>query len=331
MSNLIQYRRQEKPLPHELLVMYRKRSGLTQVVLANQLEFKSSKMLQLWENGYQLPIANRLKKLIGIYYSLGVFTSGKEYQEVRELWGIVQDTFDSRSENYQTYPIFDENWFENLRPAAPVTLATTNPPPLHLTHPNNLPIPGTLLIGRKQELERLSQLLRQEKTRLVTLTGAGGTGKTRLGLQVALLLLGDFAHGVYFIELAATHDPALVLENIAGVLGVKESSNLLEHLQEFLRERQILLVLDNFEQIITAASQVAALLEAASGLKVLVTSRLVLRLYGEQEFNLLPLQVPPTPSPRIRYSATGRYRIGAIVCRTCAAGEVGFYPLGGKC
>ncbi len=294
MSNLVQYRREKKPLPHELLFMYRQRANLTQVELAELLDLKSSKMMQLWENGYRLPAATRLKKLIEVYYQREVFTHNKESQEVHELWANVKDAFDARAETYQTYPIFDELWFENLQslqaPASP--LSQNNPPSLHLTRPNNLPTPTTALIGREREIEKIGELLAQSRIRLLTITGPGGVGKTRLSLQAANRLLGDFEHGVFIVGLAAIYDPALVLIQIAQVLGIKETGDLLQSLQAYLRDRQILLVLDNFEQIVGASDSLMALLEMAPRLKLLITSRIVLRLYGEHEFNVSPLQIP---------------------------------------
>jgi predicted ATPase/class 3 adenylate cyclase len=160
--------------------------------------------------------------------------------------------------------------------------------------PNNLPLQPTPLLGRERETAAVQGLLRRLDLRLVTLTGPGGTGKTRLGLQVAANLLDDFPDGVFFVDLAPIRDPDLVLSTIAQVLGVQESGGqpLLEALKAYLREKQILLLLDNFEQVIAAAPTVGELLSTCRGLKVLVTSREALRLRGEQEFPVPPLPVP---------------------------------------
>ena len=166
-------------------------------------------------------------------------------------------------------------------------------PPLRTldARPNNLPLQATPLIGRDREIASASALLRRGDTRLLTFTGPGGTGKTRLALQVGAELLGEFADGVYFVELDRISDPTLVASTIAHTLGIKEAGGqpLLESLKAELRARQALLVLDNFEQVATAAPLLADLLRAAPRLKFLVTSRIVLHLYGEHEFPVPPL------------------------------------------
>src|SRR5207249_11642224 len=117
----------------------------------------------------------------------------------------------------------------------------------------------TPLIGREKEVATISQLLRSEGVRLVTLTGPGGTGKTRLALQVTAELSDLFADGIYFVDLAPVSDPALVITTITQSLGLREEGGqpLLEHLKEKLRQKQMLLLLDNFEQVINAAVQMA--------------------------------------------------------------------------
>ncbi len=156
-----------------------------------------------------------------------------------------------------------------------------------------LPAPLTPLLGREQEVDTLQQLLRHTGIRLVTLTGPGGVGKTRLALQVATGLLEDFAD-VFFVPLSSLLDSALVPSALARVLGLKEAETqpLLEQLKEYLRQRRILLVLDNFEHVLPAAPPISELLVACPALQVLVTSRAVLHLSGEQQFPVLPLPVP---------------------------------------
>jgi len=163
---------------------------------------------------------------------------------------------------------------------------------------NNLPAQPTPLVGRERELEEILALLRSSHVRLLTLTGPGGTGKTRLGLQAAAELTDEFEDGVFFVALAAVADPSLVAPTITRTLGLAESGNqpAEELLEDYLRDRQVLLVLDNFEQILESASLLDALLSVAPGLKVLATSRTPLGLYGEHEFPVGPLSLPDTGS-----------------------------------
>jgi len=159
---------------------------------------------------------------------------------------------------------------------------------------NNLPAQPTPLVGRERELGEVRDLLRGEGVRLLTLTGPGGIGKTRLGLQVAADLLDEFEDGVFFVELAPITDPALVASAIAEALGVVEAGDqpLEEVLKDYLRDKELLLLLDNFEQVLGAAQRGGKLLSACPKLKVLATSRSVLRVYGEQEYPVPPLELP---------------------------------------
>jgi len=161
--------------------------------------------------------------------------------------------------------------------------------------PNNIPLSPTPLIGREQEVERLCRSLLGPDVRLLTLTGPPGVGKTRLSLQVALMLLSSFSDGVYFTNLAPISDPGLVASEIARDLSVRETSGRasLESLKAYLRDKRMLLVLDNFEQVIEAAPVVAELAQTSAAVKLLVTSRMRLQLRGEQEFQVPPLSMPP--------------------------------------
>ena len=162
---------------------------------------------------------------------------------------------------------------------------------------HNLPIQRTPLIGREKLLSAATRRLLRQDVRLVTFTGPGGTGKTRLALQAAEEVLEYFAGGVYFVPLASITDPGLVVPSIAQTLGLPQTTgkpliaDLKEHLH-YSHRPPMLLLLDNFEQVTSAAAMVAELLEASAGIKILVTSRALLHVYGEHEFPVPPLALP---------------------------------------
>jgi predicted ATPase len=164
-----------------------------------------------------------------------------------------------------------------------------------------LPVPVTPLLGREREAAAVEDLVVREGVRLVTLTGPGGVGKSRLMVEAARRLGPGFADGARFLELASVSAADLVAAAIAAGLGLNTSAGpLITDLESYLRPRGLLLALDNFEQVMGAAPLLAELLAAAPGLVVLVTSRTVLRLRGEHEFPVPPLPVPPagaTPEP----------------------------------
>jgi predicted ATPase/class 3 adenylate cyclase len=171
-------------------------------------------------------------------------------------------------------------------------------PPLRSidARPNNLPTQLTTFVGRDKELAEAADLLRS--TRLLTLTGPGGTGKTRLSLQVAASAADHFPDGVWFVALDAVRDPALVAPTIARTLGIADNvtRTAVEMLAERIGDGRVLLVLDNFEQVIGAAPDVADILRRCPNLTCLVTTRIALRVSGEQEYPVPGLPAPPDTS-----------------------------------
>ncbi|MBI4758573.1 MAG: hypothetical protein HY783_06185 [Chloroflexi bacterium] len=168
-------------------------------------------------------------------------------------------------------------------------------PRVHAALLTNLPIPLSSFIGREREMAEVKQLLRSAKTRLLTFTGAGGCGKTRLAIQVAADLVDSFKEGVWWVELAGLMDATLLPQAVAKVLGVREVPNepLSQVLASYLRGKQLLLVLDNCEHLVTACAQLAqVLLTASPGLKILITSREVLNITGEIAWRVPSLSLP---------------------------------------
>jgi predicted ATPase/class 3 adenylate cyclase len=167
---------------------------------------------------------------------------------------------------------------------------------------NNLPIQLTSFIGREREMAELNKILPREGTRLLTLIGPGGTGKTRLSLQLAAEHLSDFRDGVWLIELARLADPGLILQTVASVLSVREQAgmSLIDIVLNYLRERQLLLILDNCEHLVEACAALAEqFLQAGSGLKILASSREALGVSGETVYRVPSLSLPGPERPSI--------------------------------
>ena len=168
------------------------------------------------------------------------------------------------------------------------------PPRTASSHPTNLPPTLSPLVGRAEDITELVSLLASPDSRIVTLTGPGGVGKTRVALSAGAETLHSFDDGVFFVDLSALADPALVVGAIATTIGLRESPGrtLTESLSDYLASRHMLLILDNFEHLLDAAADVSTLIASASSLKVMVTSREPLRIAGEREFPLPPLGLP---------------------------------------
>jgi predicted ATPase/class 3 adenylate cyclase len=244
------------------------------------------------EGDYFGPPVNRVARLLSAAHGGQVLLSLATQELVRDASPV-----DARLEDLGERRLKDlfrpERVFQITTPDLPSEF-----PPLRTLESlrNNLPLQPTPLVGREREVEEVCERLRQEDIRLLTLTGPGGTGKTRLALQAAADLLEDFEDGVFFVYLAATTDPDLFLTQVAGALGLQESGDvpLEDLLKEYLGRRELLLVLDNFEQLLSAVPLVGELLSAAPRLKGLATSRIPLGIYGEHEYAVPPLSVPDT-------------------------------------
>jgi predicted ATPase/class 3 adenylate cyclase len=216
-------------------------------------------------------------------------------EAVRALAGALDDDVSLR--DLGPHQLRDMPAPEDLFQVCAPGLPTDFPPPrtAGLTTPTNLPSPMTRFVGRRRELAELRSLV--ESQRLVTLTGPGGTGKTRLAVEAARSMTGAFPDGVWFVALDVVRDPALVVATIAQVLNVPEQPGrpLAAVLAERLSKARSLLVLDNLEQVVGAAPEIGALLAAAPDLRVLGSSREPLRIAGEHVYAVAPLSLPAEP------------------------------------
>jgi predicted ATPase len=241
---------------------------------------------------YLAPCLNRLSRVLSTGYGEQVLLTETAHSLLADQLPPDHDLRDLGAHRLRDL-LVAERIYQLTGPGLPAEF-----PPLKSLdrQPHNLPAQPTTLIGRDAELAALHQMLTTAGARLITLTGPGGIGKTRLALQAAANSLEAFPDGVWWVSLAAVSDPALVVPAIATPLGVREVSGepLVETLGEHLRTRQTLLLLDNLEQVIAAAPLVTRLLDAAPGLRVLATSRAPLRLRAEHEVPVDPLPLPAT-------------------------------------
>lgn len=211
---------------------------------------------------------------------------------------------------------------------APEGEMPTDLPPLQailVTHPTNLPDEPTPFIGRERQVTELCALLHRPTVRLVTLTGPGGTGKTRLALQMASTLLDDYGDGVFFVSLGSLADPSLVASSVAETLGVQEIAGRPpgDALIQYLRDKRLLLVLDNFEHLLDAGEFVACLLDSCRFLGMVVTSRIPLHLVREHEYAVPPLSVPD-PGQVVPVEALSQYEAVALFIDRARAAKASF-------
>jgi predicted ATPase len=242
------------------------------------------------DGDYFGPTLNRAARLLSAGHGGQVLLAASSQEMARDDLpeGVTLLDLGLRRLKDLTHP---EHVFQLLAPDL-----TSDFPPLRTldSYPNNLPAQPTLFIGREAELEAVGRRLCRRAVRVVTLLGPGGIGKTRMGVQLGANLLGEFEDGVYLVELAPLRDPSLVLHTVAQTLRIKEEGgrSILDTLRDQLVGRQILLILDNFEQLGPAAREIADLLAACSRMKILVTSREPLHIRGEQLLEMPILSLP---------------------------------------
>jgi len=275
----------------QLMLSLRMRISLTQAGLAERLHVHR-RAVAGWEAGSSYPKAEHLKELMTLAVQQQAWAFGREEEEIRALWRAAHQKV-----------LLDEVWLHDLlAPPAPIQLfpqaatpvkgekAATGSPMRF----QNLPLLLEPLIGREQQEQAISAFLLRPEVRLLTLTGTAGIGKTRLAIQVATDLNEIFPQGVCLVQLAPISDFNLVIPSIAQTLGLRdvEEYSLFESLKAFLQDKHLLLLLDNFEQVLEAAPALVELLLACPSSKILVTSRAVLHVEGEYEFSVPPLSLP---------------------------------------
>lgn len=260
--------------------------GLHQQVLSRKLSGISSSQLTHTE----------IKKIIVTLATWKVISTLDQASELLGQLELKANIFSN--EEWESYPLNQlEKPLLNSHQQVRTTLATyteTSSASARIFHLNNLPVQLTRLIGREWVVEKICELLTAPHTCIVSLIGPGGSGKTRLAIEVGRVIETHFYEGVCFVNLAEVNEVAWVGSAIAQTLGLAstDSPDQLSNLKDFLRDKQLLLILDNFEHLVEAAGLVEELLKAAPGVKIIVTSRVVLGLYGEKEFAVPALNLP---------------------------------------
>lgn len=276
------------------------RIGELQINFQSQQLLRDGQVIDLSQTEWRLldVLVRHMGKVIShdiLHRSVWGDTNYKESSNLRRYIHRLRSKLESDPENPR-YLVSEQGI--GYRFLAPREAAPATPAPVEnkraVKRLLNLPVPPTSFIGWTGEVDRVKSLLLTKDVRLVSLIGPGGSGKSRLALQVASHLVESFEHGVCFVGLASVLDPSLVAEAIAQALGLQEEKgqNIQDTLHAYLADRRMLLILDNFEHLVAAAPLVSNLLESNPGLKILITSRSVLHLYGEYEFEVPPLALP---------------------------------------
>lgn len=258
--------------PNQLLRAARENKGLSQKEVADALGLLDARSIRRWERGTSFPQPYYRRKLCELFG-----------QSLEELGLLPPNSLN----------------LQHAEESPPHDPANTSMPTDTQTHTWNIPSWFTSFIGRTTEVASIRSLLARPEVRLVTLLGPGGVGKTRLAVEMASRSQADFPGGVCLVSFAAIPDPALVLPTIAKELQIQENGKqaFIETLQRFFGSKQFLLILDNFEHVLAAGGFIEQLLAACPGLKVLVTSRIVLHLQAEHEFALDPFPSPEQNVP----------------------------------
>lgn len=246
-------------VPNLLLREERERRNWTHKDVANRIGLPDARTVGRWERGYSFPSPHYRQELCRIF------------EKNAEELGLVKRKSGERGQT----PALSEG--------------SQKPEPFW-----KMPPTFTSFIGREQEVDAVRAMLKRPDIRLVSLLGTGGIGKTRLAMEIAMGMRGDFTDGVCCVPLTSISDPTLVVPTISEALDIQESGkrSIIEQVKTVLRDKHFLLLLDNFEQVVTAAPFIEELLAACPNLKVLVTSRAVLHLQAEHEFHVAPLPLP---------------------------------------
>lgn len=256
------------------------------------------------------PPVNRVARLLSAGHGGQTLISQPTWEQVHDALPV-----DARVEDMGEHRLKDLVQPEHIYQVLLAGIIYKLPPIKTLDYqPTNLPVQPSAFVGRAEEVRALCEMLRREDVRLLTLTGPGGTGKTRLALQVGAGLIDDFKHGVFFVSLSSVNDPDLIPSTIATALSVREvpGQPILDTLKEHLRDRRMLLIVDNFEHVLAGAPVVSELLKTSPGLKVLATSRSVLQLTGETDYAVPPMTLPnlkqlPALDELLRYDAVALF------------------------